>query len=234
MAESGLVDFHNRLRAHYGAPPKYHRLDPVTTLILALLGTRTPSPIAKQVVETLALRFGTWEAVRDAPAATILRVIRPVTYAEKKVVWLPDALRAITRQRGRLELNFLAAWPEEAASAWLRRLPGVGAKVSAAVLNFSSLRKRMLVVDSHHLRVAKRLGLIAAKAGIATAARRLSRQLPNHWTADDLDDHHTLMKHHGQQRCGFWSMRCHGCPLSGSCRSGPTDSHTATVEVQGS
>lgn len=229
MAEGELVEVHNRLRAHYGALPAVHLLGPVPTLVLALLGTRTRSALAMRVVETLKGKLGSWEAVRDAPSAVILDLIRPVTFAEKKVVWLPGALRTITRARGRLELDFLADWPEEAASIWLCRLPGVDAKVSAAVLNFSRLRKRSLVVDSHHLRVAKRLGLIGAKASIGLAARRLSRQLPDHWSAADLDDHHTLMKLHGQKRCRHRSVRCGDCPLAGACRRGPLEADTVRI-----
>ena len=51
------------------------------------------------------------------------------------------------------------------APGW-SRCPGVGPKTSAAVLLFSRLRKPALPVDSHHYRVAVRLGLLSARVPV--------------------------------------------------------------------
>lgn len=220
LAMSPIAEINDRLLPSYGPLPTWRHLDPVSQLILAVLGEKTRNEVSMRVFEDLALRFHPWQRLLAVRPAEIRPLIEPVTFAEKKAVWIPKALRAIHAYRGVLELDFLRTWPVESARAWLERLPGVGPKVSAAIVNFSRLRMRALVVDSHHLRVAKRLGLVSAKASLAKAAGLLMGQMPDGWGADDLDDHHTLMKWHGQRVCRDRSPDCRCCPLRDLCPSG--------------
>jgi adenine-specific DNA glycosylase len=103
------------------------------------------------------------------------------------------------------------------ALIWLERLPGVGRKVAAATLNFSTLRRAALVIDTHHLRVLRRLGLIDRRAGTVEAYDRLVPLLPGGWTAADLDEHHQLMKALGQTNCRHAFPICRRCPLRDLC-----------------
>lgn len=209
-----------RLRAAHGDPPARLRLDPVSQLVLSSLGSRTRGEVAMAAFLALREHFRGWVALGEAPAVSILPLIREVTFAEDKAARLPTALRSIRHRRGSLDLGFLGTWPVEAACSWLECLPGVGPKVGAAVVNFSTLRLRALVVDGHHCRVAVRLGLLPPGADFTTAHRRLLRAAPDAWGAARLDDHHQLMKRHGQTvyrptrpacgRCALWSL----CPAS--------------------
>jgi endonuclease-3 len=120
-------------------------------------------------------------------------------------------------ERGCLELSFLADWPVEEALAKLMELPGVGPKVAAAALNFSRLRLRTLVVDTHVWRACQRLGLIGAKVDADTAPQVLMKQVPNAWIADDFTEFHLLLKRLGQDYCPHDGPRCGVCPLDGIC-----------------
>ena len=104
--------------------------------------------------------------MRDAPTADVQAALAPCTWPEQKAPRLQAILRRIGEERGELSLDFLADLPVPEARAWLERLPGVGPKTSAAVLSFSRLHKRALPVDSHHHRVAVRLGLIPASVAV--------------------------------------------------------------------
>jgi endonuclease-3 len=214
---SRVVKITRRLRAYYGTQPPAWRFDPVTQLVFALLGARTRGVVQRKAFEALYRRFGNWAALREASPDDVEPFIRPVTFAEKKAEWLPADLKEITRRRGRLDLDFLGDLPVDAAQQWLEQLPGVGPKVSAAVLNFSTLQMRALVVDTHHYRVAQRIGLISSRTGFPNAHRVLSAQLPEHWTAAKLDDHHRLMKLHGQVHCKFERPICRSCPIWTFC-----------------
>ena len=216
-----LPEVHRRLLKAYGPLPPCLRLDPVSQLILALIGCRTPNQVSMSAFEALADEFATWEGLRDAPTDTIEKIIRRVTFPDRKATCLKATLRAISQRRGKLNLDFLADWRVEAARKWLESLPGVGPKVSAAVLNFSMLRKRALVADTHHLRVARRLGLLPASARADRAYRILMDQVPPQWTADDLDDHNTLMKRHGQSICRHTAPLCSTCAVRPLCRACP-------------
>ncbi len=127
--------------------------------------------------------FGTWERLRDAPITEIEAVIAAVTFPEPKAVWLKADLEQITARYGRLTLDFLAGYRTEKIRVWLEKLDGVGVKTSAAVVNFSTLRRRAMCVDSHHLRIAKRLGFVAKSADARETEERLMAMAPAEWTA---------------------------------------------------
>lgn len=228
-----LVD--KRLRHHHGLPPKHLLLDPVSQLVMAMIGGLTHGDVSLGCYTRLRDHFLCWENLRDAPVAEIHSLIRPVEISEKKAPKLKAALQFVAASQGRLSLDFLAEMPADAAIIWLEKLDGVGRKTSAAVLNFSTLRKAVLVVDTHHLRVAARLGLISRKASIEKAYNTLMPLLPEHWGADDMDNHHQLLKLHGQTLCRPAVPKCGCCPVREVCsyfrnarraRSGPTTSQS--------
>jgi endonuclease-3 len=159
--------------------------------------------------------------VRDAPVAAVQEAIAACTWPEAKAPALQRTLRALTEARGgRLDLANLAGLPGTEARAWLEALPGVGPKTSAAVLSFSALRGRALPVDSHHHRVAQRLGLIPAALAVGPAHRVLEAMLPADWDAQAVYDHHQVMMRHGQRTCHFRAPACGRCVLLDLCPAG--------------
>ena len=208
---------HDRLIRRFGRPQPCRQLDPVSQLVMGIIGGRTLGADSLKAFGALRAGFETWEVLRDGPGPAVERAIRPVTYAEAKARHLQAALRQLTSQRGRLELDFLADWPVEAALAWLERLPGVGRKVSAATLNFSTLRRPALVIDTHHLRVLARLRLVGNRSSIAAAYDHVMPRLPAAWSAAELDDHHQLFKTLGQKLCRARDPSCGPCPLRDLC-----------------
>lgn len=164
----------------------------------------------------------------QAPTDSVLQLIRPVTFAERKAVQIGDALQRVSNLRGALTLEFLRERSVDDARAWLEDLPGVGPKVSAAVVNFSTLHMPALVVDSHYLRIARRLEFIAARTCDNEASRSLSRLVPKEMTADDLQQHYFVMKQHGRAVCRYHSTSCHVCPLSTMCPMAGRRMRTAT------
>lgn len=226
-------DLHRLLVRRFGAPEPCYLPDPVSQLVLTLVGGRTPEAVSKAAFEALAQRFGSWEQLRDAAPDQVLALMAPVTFAVEKVLRLQAALRMITARCGGLELDFLAGWPVGSALTWLERLPGVGRKSSAATLNFSTLRMRALVIDTHHLRVLRRLGLIRPQADTKEAFRRMMPLLPAEWTAQEFDDHHCLIKRLGQEICRYQRADCEICPLRKSCAGAGLGAVVQPVPTQG-
>ncbi|HEY9908301.1 MAG TPA: hypothetical protein V6D18_11940 [Thermosynechococcaceae cyanobacterium] len=215
------ITVHDRLCQVYGCPVAYfHNLDPLSELISALLSHRTKNRDSDRAFKQLQAVFPTWEAVRDAPTDAVQRAIAPATWAEQKAPRIRQVLRLIGDLRGELSLDFLADLPVTEARAWLERLPGVGPKTSAAVLCFSCLRRRALPVDSHHHRVALRLGLIPAQTAVAAAHALLEAQLPTDWTAQQVYDNHEVLMLHGQRCCYYANPACDRCPLLDLCPFG--------------
>jgi endonuclease-3 len=214
-----LPYIHRLLLGHFGEPKAREPWDPLSQLIYSLLSSRTKTELTYAVVRHLRSRFGTWENLRDAPISEIEDAIRDITFPEQKALYLKASLEQITERYGSLTLDFLARYRTDKVRAWLEQLPGVGRQVSAAVVNFSTLRRKAISVDAHHLRVTQRLGL-TPRADAATTEERLMRLVPETWTAEMLDEDHQLIKQLGQTICTFADPKCGQCPLLKICPYG--------------
>ncbi len=218
--DSRLEEIHRRLLGSYGQPPERDVWDPLKQFIYSLLSSRTRTETSHQVVRHLQTRFGSWETLRDAPVTEIEEAIRPINFPERKAVQLKQALEQITHRCGTLSLDFLSSYRTDRIRSWLERFDGVGSKTSAAVVNFSTLRRRAMCVDSHHLRVTQRLGLVSRTADARETEERLMEMAPQHWSPEMLDEHHTLIKIHGQRTCTFSRPGCSRCALLDVCPTG--------------
>ncbi len=216
-----LLTIHARLCEHFGCPIGYFGdLDPLDELVSSLLSHRTRNRDSATAFRTLRQRFPDWASVRDAPVADVQAAITACTWPEAKAPALQRTLRAITEARGGLDLSHLATLPVPEARGWLEALPGIGPKTSAAVLSFSTLRRRALPVDSHHHRVAQRLGLIPGNLSVGPSHRVLEAMLPPDWDAQQVYDHHEVLMLHGQKTCHFRAPACSRCVLLDLCPTG--------------
>jgi endonuclease-3 len=168
---------------------------------------------------SLQQQYPAWEELRDAPLGEIERTIAGVTFPEMKGPRLKAVLLGITARYGTLTLDFLAKYRTDKIRGWLESFEGVGPQISAAVANFSTLRRRALCVDANHLRVTQRLAL-TPRADAGTTEERLMRIVPAEWDAAKLDEHHSLVKLHAQTLCTFAEPRCGACPVLGMCPFG--------------
>ena len=215
------LEVHRRLCAVFEAPiPYFHSLDPLSELVSSLLSHRTRNAESGRAFKALRARYSDWQALIDADTAEVEETIRGVTWPEAKAPRLRQVLRDVRTRHGALSLDFLADLPPEAARAWLAAIPGIGPKTSAAVLSFSTLRMPALPVDSHHHRVAQRLGLIGPKVDVGPAHDVLRAQLPADWSAQDLYDNHEVLMLHGQKVCHFRGPACGRCVLLDLCPTG--------------
>lgn len=208
----------DRLIAIHGRIDDERHRRPTDQFIRSFISSRTRDAISEAAFEKLRAHFPNWETLLTAKAEDVADLITEVQDAHVKAERLIQALNKIRMQRGTLDLGFLVDWPDTTAWSWLQTLPGVGPKVAAATLNFSSLRKPILTVDRHLLRMGKRLGLLPLKGGFLCGHRLLNELVPNDWSDRDHYQQHWLMKFHGQIICHHGTPRCGACPLTDICR----------------
>ncbi|AYO83838.1 endonuclease III domain-containing protein [Methylobacterium brachiatum] len=219
VADKALA-IHARLCPVYGCPiPYFHSLDPVSELVSSLLSHRTRNAESGRAFKALRARFPDWESVIDAEVPEIQAAIAGVTWPELKAPRIREVLIAVRERCGSLDLAFLGDMNVAAARAWLEAIPGIGPKTSAAVLSFSTLRMPALPVDSHHHRVAQRLGLIGPRVDVGPSHAILRAQLPSDWSAQALYDNHEILMLHGQQVCHHRRPACGRCVLVDLCPS---------------
>lgn len=219
MAANALTpeEIIERLSEVYGYPHHLPSGDPLAELVLTVLSQNTSDTNSGRAFVQLMRRYASWEAMADAPAEEIAETIQAGGLAQQKAPRIKRILEEVRRRSPEWDLSFLAHEPLEEARAWLRSLPGVGPKTAACVLLFA-LDRPAMPVDTHVERVAKRLGIIPAKASAEQAHEMLEA-----WVPPELyyPFHMSLIKH-GRRTCHARRPRCAECVLAPECPSAGT------------
>jgi endonuclease-3 len=203
---------HQRLLEFYGEPTWRNPLPALDELVSTILSQNTNDVNRDRAFDSLRERFPTWEAVRDAPGPDVIEAIRPAGLANQKGPRIQAVLRAITEERGTLDLSFLEDYSADEALAWLLKFKGVGPKTAAIVLQFS-LGKPAFPVDTHVHRISGRLGLRPKKMSADKAHQHLAAQLPpeTYYAA------HLNIIRLGREICNARKPKCEECPLQDLC-----------------
>ncbi|MGE0131238.1 MAG: endonuclease III [Blastocatellales bacterium] len=203
------------LEATYGVPVNERPYDPLDELILTVLSQSTTDINSRRAFESLKRRFPDWESARRARIPSIAAAIKSGGLANAKSVVIKNALNKIKTRRGELDLSFLQTEPIEAARNFLTSLAGIGPKTAACVLLFACDRK-IFPMDTHILRITKRVGLIPEKFGDQQAHELMEKLIPpkKHYSL------HVNLIRHGRQICRPQNPKCDKCPLIEHCDYG--------------
>jgi endonuclease-3 len=212
-----LPRIRDRLLATFGRQAAERRLDPASQLVKALISTRTYDAVSWAAFGRLKAAYPDWRALAGAEPGAVEAIIVDAAFADQKARQLPILFRLVAHRTGGVSLDFLADLAVDQALAWLEDLPGVGRQIASAVLNFSTLNKRAMVVDTQVHRVARRLGLVGRSAEPAQAQAALMAVAPHGWTAESFYELHWLMKGLGQSVCTDSPPACGRCPLNALC-----------------
>jgi endonuclease-3 len=182
-------------------------------LVSTILSQNTNDANRDRAYQSLRAAFPTWETVRDADPAAVIATIRSAGLANQKGPRIQQVLREITKQRGNLDLLFLADLPTDEAGRWLLQFKGVGPKTTAIVLQFS-LGKPAFPVDTHIYRVSGRLGLRPAACSAEAAHTILASLLP----PETYYPAHLNIIRLGREICQARKPQCPRCPLQDLCK----------------
>ena len=235
-----LEDTLDALTSIYGPQVWRRRLDPTSELILTILTQNSadinaekafvalraayPSGLTEEIHEPGAGWGGEglppgappdWAAVEAAPIAELIDVIRPGGLAPTKAPRLQATLRKIREERGDHSLEFLGELTPLAARDWLTTIPGIGKKTASVLLLFC-FNQPLMPVDRHVERVAKRIGLVPAKAHPDLATDQFNAMLAA--APERTYETHVLLIHHGRAICQARSPKHELCPIRHRCR----------------
>jgi endonuclease-3 len=200
------------LRREYGVPQWQPHSDPISVLVQTILSQNTSDTNSRGAFQSLLASFYSWEEVANADVDAIADCVRCGGLGRIKAQRIKQALGEIVRRRGRLELDILSQLTPSDAEDWLQKLPGIGLKTARCILLFS-LGMPILPVDTHILRVSKRLGLIISKASLREAHYILGEAVP----PADVYQFHILVIQHGRKTCQARNPRCSDCVLQKMC-----------------
>ena len=235
----GLVEFVLAgLAERYGHPAGERRLDPTSELVLTILTQNSADVNAEHAFEALRRAYPSggpvephrpgpgwggqgmpdgvtpdWALVDAAPLDELVEVIRPGGLPNQKARGIKAALRAIHEARGDYSLEFLGELSAREARDWLTSINGVGVKTASVVLLFS-FGLPLMPVDRHVERVARRVGLVPAKA-TAEQDHDLFLELLE---PEEMHEAHVNLIQHGRRVCHAQRPAHELCPLRERCR----------------
>ena len=201
-----------RLDAIYGPIHWRPRMIALDELIFTVLTQHTSDLNAERSYDALRKAMPTWASVIEAETQKIADAIHHGGLANQKSERIQKILIEILHRLGHFELEFLSDLPLEEARSWLTSLPGVGPKTAAVVMAFS-LKMPAFPVDTHILRVSKRLGLIGRKVSADQAHPIMENMIPS----NNRYGMHVLLITHGRQICKARIPQCGRCPLDQEC-----------------
>ena len=204
-----------KLEKVYGKKRWKVHSDPLSELIATILSQNTSDINSHRAFLNIKSRFKTWDRVRKAKAKQIADTIRSGGLADIKAKRIKVILQQIFEENGKLNLNILKRWSTEKIRKYLGRFNGVGEKTIACVLLFS-LKRPSLPVDTHVLRVSKRLGLVPQKVNARKAELILEELVPSGW----VYQFHLNLIDHGRKICKATNPLCRECVLLEICGYG--------------
>ncbi len=216
------------LEARYASEDLGNKQDPLDELVYIQLSIQTQEAGFNRSYDDLRRALPTWRAVLDAPAARLVRILKPGGLARQKAPRLKAVLRIALRDAKLAaqadginpdkvrepSLSFLRTLSDRDAERYLLALPGVGPKTARCVLMYS-LKRAVFPVDVNVYRILTRLGIV----------RRLPWKKahgPYQSFVPPAMRHrlHVNLVHHGRQVCTPLHPKCGQCVLLSFCKTG--------------
>lgn len=199
------------LDERYGPKERGSRGEPLAVLIRGVLSQNTSDVNSGRAYRSLMDEFGGWKEIAGATPRRIARAIESGGLADQKARTIQSIMRWLSERDG-YSLEFLRKLDSREAELQLTAIKGVGVKTARLVLLFGFGRP-VFVVDTHVLRVSKRLGLIDPRCGREKAHVLLDDLVPDGRKYSG----HLNMIEHGRRTCGSRSPECPACAVRKWC-----------------
>jgi endonuclease-3 len=203
-----------RLAREYGKRRWVSDEDPLDSLIGTILSQNTSDVNSGRAFASLKRKFPSWEGAESATSRQIASAIRKGGLAGIKSRRIKAILSKIKRKTGRLDLGFLNWMSLRGGYDYLRSYKGVGPKTAACVLLFAC-RKPVFPVDTHILRIAKKLHWAKTQETAESFQERVQDLIPKGW----VYSLHINMIAHGRGVCRSRLPKCGECVLIKLCPS---------------
>jgi endonuclease-3 len=200
------------LEKGYGIPQREGPGNPLDILIETILSQNTSDRNRDKTYRRLKSRFPHWENVLKGKTKSIVSAIRPGGLAEQKARRIREILRWIKEREGRLSLSFLGKMDSEEIKNTMGSLKGIGPKTLHCLLLFG-LGREAFPVDTHVLRIGKRLGFIPEWMDGEEAHLWMPPLIPK---GKSLSLHLNLIRF-GRFVCKAKNALCDICFLKGEC-----------------
>jgi endonuclease-3 len=201
------------LEKGYGIPHGRRRVNPLEILIQTILSQNTSDRNRDRAYQRLKTRFPHWEDLLKARTRAVIQALRPGGLAGQKAIRIKEILRWIKHREGEMSLAFLKKMDSDVIEKTMGSLKGIGPKTVHCLLLFG-MGREAFPVDTHILRVGKRLGFIPERMEAKEAHRWMFPLVPQ---GKFLSLHLNLIQF-GREICRARTPQCEICFLSDECR----------------
>ncbi|MDQ2740710.1 MAG: endonuclease III [Chloroflexota bacterium] len=181
---------------------------PLELLVATILSAQCTDERVNLVTPTLFARFPTAQAYAEADPAELEEIIHSCGFFRNKAKNIQGAARGLLERFG-------GEVPKTMAE--LITLPGVARKTANVVLAHAFGRHEGIAVDTHVMRLSRRLGLTAHQEPVKIEVALMELLPAEEWGR--LSD---VLIWHGRRVCAARSPRCGHCVLADICPSAGT------------
>jgi endonuclease-3 len=180
-----------------------HHSSPWELLVATILSAQCTDVRVNMVTPELFRRFPTPQKMAKATLPELEALIRTTGFYHNKAKSIQGAARKIVS-------DFDGQVPQKLAE--LVTIPGAARKTANVVLGVAYGKAEGVVVDTHVLRIARRLGLAKGDTPQKVEQELMRIIPPDRW----IDFSHQLI-HHGRQVCEARKPKCDRCNLEQLC-----------------
>lgn len=196
-----IISYMDTLYPNVGCELNYHK--DYELVIAVMLSAQTKDSAVNAVTAVLFNKYPTLEQLADADIKDIEEILHSIGLYKNKAKNLKAICHTLLR-------DYDGKVPND--KDVLQTLPGVGNK-TAGVIRAEIFHIPELPVDTHILRISKRLKLTDENADATETEQKLKRLFPkDRW----IKTHHQLI-HFGRYTCTAKNPQCENCKLSGIC-----------------
>ncbi|MCQ5361797.1 MAG: endonuclease III [Candidatus Verstraetearchaeota archaeon] len=189
--------------------------DPFKNLIFTILSQNTSSSNTRRAYVSLKRKYQINPAVLSrADPKELSQVIRTGGLQNIKAERIVQVSRLIMENYGG-DLRKVLSFPKEKVREELKKLKGVGDKTADVLLSSIFGQREYFVVDTHMMRIAKRLGIVDEGASYEEVQSALKDFLPLDVGGDRLAGLFWLL---AKYTCDAKKPKCQECLLKGLCR----------------
>lgn len=200
---------HIAMKLHnvYGSPSHANKENPMDELIFIVLSQMTTHKALVRVYDRLKSEYDDWQGLSVTSISKLKDLIRNAGLADRRAAQIKTIAVKIKKEFGSVNLESLRLWSDPEVERYLVSLPGVGVKTAKCVMLFS-LGRKVLPVDTHVSRIARRLGLVSSHN---------NSHLEEIVAPKDRYRFHVNMVAHGRTTCRAVRPRCMDCCLQTVC-----------------
>jgi len=202
------INVSDELEKLFGLPNRDKSGTVLDCLVETILSQNTNDVNRDRAFKTLTKEFPSWEEVLEADVNQIASAVRIAGLAGQKSHAIKNFLTWLHTKYGKLDLEFLRDMDSEEATQMLCQHKGIGIKTAYVTLAFACGHE-VFPVDTHILRISKRIGFISSKATADQAHQFWSTTCPE---GKAFSFHMNLITF-GRQVCDARKPKCEVCPL---------------------